>query len=59
MRTSHIILLTKKSRKLNAAYHAVSKQMNELFYEGFTEEEIVQFEGYLQRILNNLMIHEN
>lgn len=28
--------------------------MNEIYYTGFAEAEIVQFESYLQRVLNNL-----
>lgn len=28
--------------------------MNEIYYMDFTEVEIVQFESYLQRVLNNL-----
>ena len=28
--------------------------MNDLYYLGFTEEEVRRFEGYLERVLNNL-----
>ena len=28
--------------------------MNEIFYEGFTEEEALQMDAYLDRILMNL-----
>lgn len=28
--------------------------MTEIYYTGFTEAEIMQFESYLQRVLNNL-----
>ena len=28
--------------------------MNEIYYTGFTDAEIMQFESYLQRILSNL-----
>ena len=33
---------------------AVSRQMNELFYDGFSEKEQRQFEQYLARILETL-----
>jgi len=52
------IILTEKSRQLNSTYKKVSKQMNELFYEGFSLEEIEQFEQYLNRILKNLIDHD-
>lgn len=48
------IVLTESSRKLSDVYTEVSREMNELFYQGFTLEEIQQFEQYLSRILSNL-----
>lgn len=48
------IHLTDKAKSLRQDYDRISQQMNELYYLGFTEEEILQFEGYLTRILNNL-----
>ncbi len=48
------IYLTDKARALQQDYDRISQQMNDLYYLGFTEEEIRQFEGYLQRVLNNL-----
>jgi len=37
-----------------ADYEAVSEQMSKLYYKGFTEDEITRFEGYLERIQQNL-----
>ncbi|MBP3649574.1 MAG: MarR family transcriptional regulator [Clostridia bacterium] len=48
------ILLTDKAKALQGDYARISQEMNELYYIGFTEEEIRQFEGYLLRILDNL-----
>ena len=48
------IVLTENARKLNDKYNEVSDEMNEIYYAGFTEEEIVQFEKMLQRVLNYL-----
>ncbi|MBH1939473.1 MarR family transcriptional regulator [Mobilitalea sibirica] len=53
-RRKTLIILTDKARNLQQAYNEVSSQMNDIYYKGFTEEEIVQFENYLLRILNNL-----
>ena len=49
-----IISITKKARNYRKAYDQVSDKMNELFYQGFTEEEISEFEEKLKRIINNL-----
>jgi DNA-binding MarR family transcriptional regulator len=48
------IKLTNKARELNDKYNEVSDRMNEIFYQGFSDSEIEQFEGYLSRIINNL-----
>ena len=53
-RRSRLIALTDKARSLQGDYTNISRQMNEMYYSGFTDEEIVIFEGYLQRVLNNL-----
>lgn len=49
-----LVVLTETARGLHKEYDEVSDRMNELYYKGFTDEEIIHFEGYLQRILNNL-----
>ncbi len=48
------ITLTNKSRELSAKYDEVSRKMSEIFYQGFSDSEIEQFENYLSRIINNL-----
>lgn len=53
-RRNRLIALTEKAKSLQDDYDRISQQMNELYYTGFTEKEIVQFESYLQRVLNNL-----
>jgi len=53
-RRQTIISLTDYAKSIQDQYERVSQQMNELFYEGFSEEEREQFEGYLLRILNIL-----
>lgn len=49
-----LIVLTEKAKKLQKKYHNVSSQMNEIYYDGFSDDEILQFENYLSRILKNL-----
>lgn len=53
-RRNRLIVLTEKAKSLQDDYTRISRRMNEIYYSGFTEEEIVQFESYLQRVLNNL-----
>lgn len=48
------IVLTAKARALQDKYDAVSDKMNALYYVGFSQAEIQQFENYLRRILKNL-----
>jgi len=53
-RRALLIRLTDKARALREDYDRISQRMNELYYLGFSSEEISQFEGYLQRVLDNL-----
>jgi DNA-binding MarR family transcriptional regulator len=48
------IKLTKKNKDLQEKYINVSNQMTNIFYNGFSEEEIDEFEEYLKQILENL-----
>lgn len=48
------IVLTEKARELNEEYNKVSREMNEIYYAGFSDDEIIAFEDTLQRILKNL-----
>ncbi|MFX1440249.1 MAG: MarR family winged helix-turn-helix transcriptional regulator [Promethearchaeota archaeon] len=49
-----LVQLTEVTKKLHDKYLAVSKDMTDLFYRGFSDEEIVLFEQYLRRLLLNL-----
>ncbi|MCR2046203.1 MarR family winged helix-turn-helix transcriptional regulator [Acetatifactor muris] len=53
-RRQTIISLTEYARALRKKYEQVSQQMNHLFYQGFSEKEREEFEGYLARILDTL-----
>lgn len=53
-RRALFIRLTDKARALREDYDRISQRMNEMYYLGFTEAEIRQFERYLQRVLDNL-----
>jgi DNA-binding MarR family transcriptional regulator len=49
-----LVQLTEATKKLHDKYLAVSKDMTNLFYRGFSDEDIDQFEEYLQKLLLNL-----
>ena len=53
-RRNRLIGLTEKAKSLQGDYIRISERMTEIYYTGFTEAEIMQFESYLQRVLNNL-----
>lgn len=53
------IVLTREARGLKKRYDAVSAEMNEIFYGGFSDEEILTFEAYLGKVLENLLKKEN
>lgn len=48
------ISITDKAKEYRDAYDVVSEQMNTLFYKGFSEAEISEFEKMLNRIIGNL-----
>ncbi len=57
-RRAILIKLTADTRKFQDVYLKISKEKTDLFYNGFSENDIRSFEGYLQRILDNLETFE-
>jgi DNA-binding MarR family transcriptional regulator len=49
-----IVSLTKYAKSLQEKFEIVSQQMNDLFYQGFSDDEQEHFEMYLHRILDTL-----
>ena len=49
-----LLYMTDKAHELKQDYDSVSLRMGQIYYQGFSEEEIVRFEGYLDRISRNL-----
>lgn len=52
-----LIYLTDAARMLEKDYEEVSDAMNAIFYEGFSEKEAEQLDGYLTRVLANIEAH--
>lgn len=53
-RRQTIISLTDYAQSMREQYEVVSRQMNQLFYQGFSEREQKEFESFLARILKTL-----
>ena len=49
-----LLFLTEKAHALKGEYDSVSDEMGSIYYKGFSEEEIAQFEECLDRIRKNL-----
>lgn len=48
------IKLTETTKNLKDKYDEVSAEMSEIFYEGFSDQQIIDFEKNLTKILDNL-----
>lgn len=48
------ISLTPAAETLRAEYDNVTRKIENIYYQGFTDEEVEQFESYLKRVLDNL-----
>lgn len=53
------IRLTETAEALREKYERVSAMMNDVFYKGFSDDEILTFEKGLGKILENLIEKEN
>jgi len=58
-RRTILIKLTEKDRECQDLYTKITNEKTALFYKGFTSKEIVVFENYLQRVLDNLTAFES
>lgn len=51
---SALVCLTEKAVALKDEYDGVTKEIEDIYYKGFTDKEIDRFENCLKRILKNL-----
>lgn len=49
-----LIYLTEEAKSLEREYNAVTEEISDIYYKGFSKEEIEQLEGYLYRVLENV-----
>ena len=49
-----LIFLTEEAKGLEQEYNEVTEEISNIYYKGFSEEEIEQLESYLHRILKNV-----
>lgn len=53
-----IVCLSEKGKSLEAKTDLINKKMAEIFYKGFSEDEMIQIDNYLKQIVKNLMEEE-
>ena len=53
------LVLTELGQSQKEVGYRVSQKLDTIFYKGFSEEEIRQFEAFQERILDNLKEEEN
>lgn len=53
------VVLTELGWAQKAIGDRVSKELGEIFYQGFSDQEIREFEAYQERIITNLKAKEN
>ncbi len=58
-RRKNLIALTKKAEQLKESYDKVSLEMHEIYFKNFSPEEIMAFETYLRRVLENVRRNYN
>ena len=49
-----IIKVTQKAKGYREVYDNISDKMNEIYYRGFSDEELEMFDAQLKKIVNNL-----
>ncbi|MCM1524254.1 MAG: MarR family transcriptional regulator [Ruminococcus sp.] len=49
-----LIALTEKAARLRDGYDRVSLEMHMVYFKNFSDEEISDFQNYLQRVLDNV-----
>lgn len=53
-RRKNLIALTEKAKRLKESCDQVSLEMHEIYFKNFSTEEIIEFESYLRRVLDNV-----
>lgn len=53
-RRQTFISVTEKAKGYREKYDWISDRMSEIFYKGFTDDEILHFENQLRQIIKNL-----
>jgi MarR family transcriptional regulator, organic hydroperoxide resistance regulator len=49
-----IVSILQKSKKIEDSYQKLSDEMNNVYYKGFSQIDISEFEDKLERVLSNL-----
>lgn len=49
-----LIYIAEQAKALEHEYNAVTEEISNIYYKGFTDQEIEHLENYLQRVLKNV-----
>ncbi len=49
-----LIYLSESAKALEDDYDEVTREISEIYYKGFSDDEVRQFEGFLKRVLANV-----
>ncbi|MFW9828980.1 MAG: MarR family winged helix-turn-helix transcriptional regulator [Candidatus Thorarchaeota archaeon] len=49
-----LVYVLQQSKEIESAFEKLAEEMNNIYYKGFIDEEIKEFEDNLERVLQNL-----
>lgn len=53
-----LVYTLQQSKEIESSFENLAEDMNNIYYKGFTNEEIIEFEENLERVLHNLKEHK-
>ncbi|NVM35748.1 MAG: MarR family transcriptional regulator [Candidatus Lokiarchaeota archaeon] len=54
-----LVYVLQQSKQFELSFQKLSEEMNNIYYKDFTNEEIIEFEENLERVLHNLKEHKD
>ncbi|MFW9772037.1 MAG: MarR family winged helix-turn-helix transcriptional regulator [Candidatus Heimdallarchaeota archaeon] len=54
-----LVYMLQQSKEMESSFEKLAEEMNNIYYKGFTNDEIIEFEENLERILHNLKVHKD
>lgn len=54
-----LVSILQQSKEIESSFEKLAEEMNNIYYKGFANNEIIEFEKNLERILQNLKGHKD